>query len=214
MTAAPGESYTDAAPDVPLVQPRRAARRVGAWAATTVAVVAVALTAWLILRTVPDGPLEGSDDAGVVVDAFPAGSWVTFGLQDLTNPGDEDIIIEHVEVLFGDVPVEVAEQIDAIGAERVDQRGYNLFDVADGWPRPAGKPVEGMTIDAGDSIGLELYIGVKVPDARVGIGTLAGVRVKYRAAGVRYGKTFRTELTICPLGSAAKCDAYEPPRTE
>ena len=214
MTAAPGESCTDAAPDVPPVQARRTARRVGAWAGTTVAVVAVALVAWLIVRTVPGGPLEGSDDAGVVVDAFPAGSWVTFGLQDLTNPGDEDIIIEHVEVLFGDVPVDVAEQIDAIGAERVYQRGYNLFDVADGWPRPAGKPVEGMTIDAGDSIGLELYIGVKVPDARVGIGTLAGVRVTYRAAGVRYGKTFRTELTICPLGSAAKCDAYEPPRGE
>ena len=70
-----------------------------------------------------------------------------------------------------------------------------------------------MTIDAGDTVGLELYIGVRVADVEAGIGTLAGVKVTYRAAGIRYAKTFRTELTICPAGNSAKCDAYEPQST-
>ncbi len=186
------------------------ARRVGVWVGASTCVLIVALVAWLVLRTTPGGPLQGSDNAGVVVDAFPAGSWVTFGLQDLTSHGGDRISIERVDVLQGDRPLEVADQIEAIGPERLAQRGYNLFDVAPGWPRPAGKPVEGMTIDAGDTVGLELYIGVRVPDVEAGIGTLAGVKVTYRAAGVRYAKTFHTELTICPAGNSAKCDAYEP----
>ncbi|MCR6705161.1 MAG: hypothetical protein NVV66_10840 [Cellulomonas sp.] len=190
-------------------EPPKRRRRISIAASAILAIVGV--TAWLVFRTVPGGPLEGSDNTGVIVDAFPADTWVTFGLQDLTNPSDKDITVEHIEVLFGEIPLQIADPIDAIGPERVLQRGSNLFDVAPGWPRAAGKPVEGMAIRAGDDIGLELYIGVKVPDAQSGIGTLAGVRVTYRAGWLRYAKTFRTELTICPQGDAAKCDSYEPP---
>ena len=174
--------------------------------------VAVALAVfWLSQRTWSGGPLDGSDGGGIVVDAFPAGSSFTYGLQNLTYSGDDEITVESVRLVPGDPSIpELGEAVMAYGPSRLDGRLYNLFDVRAGWP-PGNDavPAAGARIRAQDDIGLELLVGLRVPSVEQGIGTLSGVTVTYRADGHRYRKTFRTSVTICPAGHDEKCDSFE-----
>jgi hypothetical protein len=156
------------------------------------------------------GPLGGGDDAGIVVDAFEAGTPITFGLQHLTNEGASEISVDGIDVLFGDPAVETMGDVLAYGPERLNASETNLFDVRAGWP-PGGNAFQaaGATIAPNDPIGLELLVGVTVPSVETGIGTLSGVTVRYHADGQDYVKTFHTGATICPKGHAERCDAFE-----
>ena len=170
----------------------------------------VAVTAWLVAvaqRPQQGGPLGGGDEAGIVVDAFYADSAITYGLQNLTNSGPDEILIEDIEILLGDPGLKILGDVWAYGPSRVEREGFNLFDVREGWPPgDHAAPLVGSTIAPSDHIGLELLIGLRVPSVDEGIGTLEGVSVAYTAGGTEYVKTFHVAMTICPRGHAGKCD--------
>jgi len=172
--------------------------------------VAVAGAAVLSQRQRTGGPLAGGDEAMIVVDAFEAGSLVTYGLQNLTNSGHDEITVRDVKVLVGSPPVVlIDDDVMAYGPSRLVGSDSNLFDVRAGWP-PGGDavPAIGATIAPNDRIGLELLIGVRVPSVDEGIGTLEGVTVRYTAGGREFVRTFHLTMTICPRGHVAKCDSF------
>jgi len=158
-----------------------------------------------------DGPLDENDGgAGVVVDAFAAGSDVTYGLVTLTSSGDEEITITALEPLPGDPSLEVFDDLRVTGPERLS-RGFNSFDVEQGWPPPHGSRAgPGATIAPDGGIGLEALVPVRVPSAADGIGVLEGVRVSYTAGGYSYTEDVRVRLVLCPTEQNAACIAYDP----
>lgn len=180
-------------------------RKAGA-GACAIGILLAGGVAWYWQQPLHHGPLDGSDDFGVFVDAFPAGAMVTYGFVGLTNDGDAEITIEHVEPLPGEPGPEIVEQVYGAGPERLDYpRRPAMFDVEAGWPWPDGEPIEGMTVRPGGGLGVELLIGVRVPSAEEGARSVAGVRVTYRAGGRHYVETYRSDLVLCPSGHAGLC---------
>lgn len=176
--------------------------------------VLLALCAALIARgdgREQGGPLGGGSDAGIVVDAFSAGSEITYGLQNLTNSGPDEIVIDGVDVLLGEPGLEVVDDVLAYGPSRLETFGYNTFDVQEGWP-PTGDaaPLVGASIAPFDRIGLEVLVGVRVPSLGDGVGTLDGVRVAYTAGGRQYVRTFHLAMTLCAHERAHACDSAVP----
>lgn len=158
-----------------------------------------------------DGPLdERSPGAGVVVDAFPAGSDVTFGLATLTSTGDDAITITAIEPLLGNPSLEVFDGIRVRGPDRISQ-GFNTFDVKPGWPPPLGSQAgPGATIAPDGGIGLAVMVPVRVPSEDQGIGELDGVRVSYLAGGYSYTEDVYIRLALCPTEQNAACIDYDP----
>ena len=128
-------------------------------------VAAVVAVGVLALQPQP-GSVIGGGSAGVVVDAFPAGSTVTYGLQTIGN-GDPERAIEliSIEPRIGTPSLDVRGPAMLAGPDRVDVLGAGMFDVLPGWPI-AGlelSAVSGTTVAAGIETAYEVVVPVTVP---------------------------------------------------
>lgn len=172
---------------------------------------AVAVVAVLTSRPHSGGPI-GSGSAGVVVNAFPAGSTVTFGLQTLGNTSP-DATIELISITprTGDPSVQVLESPMLLGLERVQAMDAGSFDVQAGWPVPGldPVPVRGATIPPDSRSVFEVVVPLVVPDVEQGIGRIDGFVIDYEANGRRYRDVTDMVLVICPLEDYSACTEFE-----
>lgn len=160
-----------------------------------------------------DGPLA-SGDAGAIVNAFEAGTVVTYGMQTLGNDSpDATIELISVSVRMGDPAVELLGEPVLLGPERVSAMDAGVFDVLPGWPPVedlASQPVRGAAIAAGQRLMYEVIVPLRVPDVDQGIGVIDGFIVEYEVDGRRYRDETNMVLVICPIEDYSACEAFDP----
>lgn len=182
-----------------------------------VAVIAIigALVAALLWNARPraGGPLAVGS-GGVVVNAYPAGSTVTYGLQTLGNDSPSaEIELVSVTVRIGEQAVGLLGEPELLGPERVEVMDIGSFDVLPNWPpegAPATRPVAGAVIGPGERSTYEVVVPLRVPSIDERIGVIDGFVVEYTVDGRRYRELTDTVLVICPIEDHAACDAFDP----
>lgn len=158
------------------------------------------------------GPLEVAESSGVVVTAFPAGSTVTYGLQHISNNGTEPLTLTRVVPLIGEPTLEVVDEPQLLGPDRVDVLGAALFDALAGWPVRGVEhhQVDGAVVPPDGSTHFEVVVPVRVPTVEEGIGRVDGFVIDYESDGQRYRVRTSTALVLCPSENPQACEEFEP----
>ncbi|MCL3859835.1 hypothetical protein [Actinotalea sp. K2] len=175
-----------------------------------VVVAALGAAALLLARPATDGPLDVAYEAGVVVQAFPAGSTVTYGLQILGNTSRTSTIeLVSLTPVLGDPPAEVLGEAMLLGPERVEALGVGGFDVMAGWPPAGVTPLEvaGQLVPPQTNAHYEVVLPVSVPQD--GMVIIEGFDVEYRVEGRPYRERSSTTLVLCPVESYQQCLEFE-----
>jgi hypothetical protein len=149
-----------------------------------------------------------------VVNAFPAGSTVTYGLQTLSNDSPHDAMqITSVAVRQGEPALEILGEAALLGPERVEAMDAGAFDVLAGWPPVDGvepQPAEGARVAAGAISEYEVVVPLRVPSQEQGIGIIEGFVIEYEAGGVRYREETSMTLVLCPIEESTACEEFDP----